>query len=142
MKYIPTGVTRTVSRALLKLDKNSPTILVVAGVVGLGATAVVAAKATRNLDPVLDDHKQKRAEIGYNVETRTQQKAVLSLYMHTGVEFGKVYAPAIALGTISAAFDPLRPQDPARSARRHAGGLLRPHGAVPVLPWTRRQDAR
>lgn len=109
MKYIPKGVTRFGYRSALKVRKNSPTILVVAGVVGFGATVVMAAKASKHADRVMDDHAKKRAEIvdvpksASPAARREHQSEVTSLYTQTGLRLFKVYAPTIAVGTISAA---------------------------------------
>lgn len=99
---VPNSVTRAGGRALLKINASSPTILVVAGVVGLGVSAVMAAKATRNIDPILDNHKQVRGEIGYIGTDRKQQREVTRLYVDTTLQLGRVYGPAIFVGTTSA----------------------------------------
>lgn len=101
MKLVPNSVSRVGGRTLLKLNAGSPTILVVAGVVGLGATAVLAARATRNIDPILNEHKQTRAEIGY-AESKTHQKQVATLYSHTGFRLARLYGPTIFVGSTSA----------------------------------------
>lgn len=102
MNLVPKTVSRFGHRSLLKLNSASPTILVVTGVIGLGATAVLAAKATRKIDPVLDEHKQARASIGYVGHSKAQQKELVKLYTHTTFELGKIYGPAIFVGTTSA----------------------------------------
>lgn len=105
MNLIPTGLTRTVSRQLLKLNKNSPTILVVSGVVGFGVTAVMAAKATRNLDPVLETHQKQRFQIGSGLPSkelaRVEKREIVQLYGQTSVELLKLYGPTLAVGTLS-----------------------------------------
>lgn len=103
MKHIPKGLTRFAGRSLLKLNASSPTLLVVAGVVGLGATAVLAAKASRNAGPVMDQHKQDRASIGYVGTHKEQQREIVRLYGRTSLGLVRVYAAPIALGTLSAA---------------------------------------
>lgn len=107
--YIPKGITRFGSRSVLKARKNSPTILVVAGVVGMGATVIMAVKASKAAQPVLDQHKQEREEIGF-VPTaapksirKEQHVRVAELYYHTTLSLAKVYGPSIAVGTLSAA---------------------------------------
>jgi hypothetical protein len=104
MNLVPKSASRAAHRTLLKLNASSPTILVVAGVVGLGATAVMAAKATRKIDPVLDQHKQARGEIGYvrGSQDKLGQKQIMRLYMDTGWELTKIYGPTILVGTTSA----------------------------------------
>lgn len=102
MKYVPKNLSRFGHRQLLKLNKNSPTILVVSGVVGLGATAVLAAKATRSLDPILDRHAKQRIDISVDsVDARDEQRQVVKLYTQTSMELGKLYAPTLILGTVS-----------------------------------------
>lgn len=105
---VPKSVSRLASRSALKISANSPTILVVTGVVGLGVTAVMAAKATRKIDPIIEQHKKDRAEIGYVVKhdkvvRREQQTAIVEMYYNTSVSLLRVYGPTIAVGTLSAA---------------------------------------
>lgn len=109
MKKISTNrATRAGSRLALKLRKKSPTILVVAGVVGMGASAVMAAKASKKAAPVVETHKAEREEIGIISKTapkqvrREQQRQVIQLYMHSGARFARVYGPAITVGALSA----------------------------------------
>ena len=103
MKYVPKSLTRLGHRQLLKLNKNSPTILVVSGVVGLGVTTVMAAAATRKLDPILDEHAKQRIDISAEaVDARDEQKKVVRLYADTAVELGKLYGPTLVVGTLSA----------------------------------------
>lgn len=108
MKYVPVSFSRFASRSLLKLNKNSPTLLVVSGVIGFGATAVLTARATRKIDPTLEQHKKNRMEIGYipnKMATkeirREKQIELLGLYCNTGMKLARIYAPAIAVGTLS-----------------------------------------
>ena len=104
MSLIPKTVSRAGGRTLLKLNGASPTILVVSGVIGLGATAVLAAKATRKVDPILDRHKQDRATIGYGDvgHNKAHQREIVKLYSHTGLELTKLYGPTIFIGATSA----------------------------------------
>ena len=102
MKLVPKPLTRAGYRTLLKLNANSPTILIVAGVVGLGTTAILASKASRKIDPIIDNHKKARAEIGIINNNRPQQKELVSLYVNTGFKLGKLYGPTLFVGTTSA----------------------------------------
>lgn len=108
MKFVPKPISRLAGRSALKLSKASPTLLVVGGVVGLGSAAVMAAVATRKIEPVLNDHKAERAQIGEIDKSapkevrRDQQTQVLELYYNTGIRLTRIYGPAIAVGTISA----------------------------------------
>lgn len=104
MRYVPKSLSRLGHTQLLKLQKNSPTIMVVAGVVGLGATAVLAAKATRNIDPILNDHAKQRLGIAEDsqLDARAEQIQLVKLYTNTTFELGRLYAPTIVVGTLSA----------------------------------------
>lgn len=105
MKFVPTSVSRMASRSLLKLNANSPTILVVAGVVGFGATAVMAARATRKIDPIIENHHKNRMTLEGIIYTdeRAERQDLVRLYSSTTLQLTRVYAPTIVVGTISAA---------------------------------------
>jgi hypothetical protein len=109
MKFIPNSVTRLGSRSMLKASKHSPTILVVSGVVGLAGTAVLAARATLKLQPILDEHAKQRAEVGYiskvadKATRRAQQRQTLELYVDTAKKLTKLYGPTVVVGTVSTA---------------------------------------
>lgn len=106
MNYVPKGLSRLGHRQLLKLQKNSPTILVIGGVVGFGVTAVLAAKATRKIDPILESHKKQRFEIEMEASDTNQlvdQKQIVKLYSDTSIKLLRVYAPTIVVGTLSTA---------------------------------------
>lgn len=108
-KFIPKRLTRFGARSVLKAQKNSPTILVVAGTIGLVATAVVAVKASRKGDEVVQEHKAERNNIGpipnkavASKQVRKDvQVQVVELYYNTGLELVKVYGPTLALGVVS-----------------------------------------
>lgn len=103
MNYIPRNVSRFGYRQVLKFKKNSPTIMVVSGIVGLGVTAVMAAKATRNVDPILEKHAKQRIDISVDaVDSRDEQMKVVRLYSETGLNLLKLYGPTLVVGTLSA----------------------------------------
>lgn len=105
---VPKPLSRVANRSLLKLSASSPTILVVGGVIGLSVTVVMAAKATRKIDPIIEAHHKERAEIGYVSKTdktlrRHQQTEILEMYYNTSLSLARLYGPTVAVGTISAA---------------------------------------
>lgn len=102
MKLIPNSLSRLGYRQVLKIRKNSPTILVVSGVVGFGATAFLAAKATRNVDPILEKHAKKRIDIAIESGVQEERQEVVRLYAETSIELAKLYAPTVIVGTLSA----------------------------------------
>lgn len=99
--------------ATFKLKKHSPEILVAAGLIGTAASAVLACKATLKVNAVTNEAKTNIDKIHTAVETgKTEagedytaedgKKELSIVYVQTGVEFAKLYGPAIALGTVSA----------------------------------------
>lgn len=111
------NVSRTVHKAGLQLKKHSPEILIVAGVVGTVASAVMACKATTKVEEVLGEKNDKMevinqsAEVGYIVNPETgevvdytaddHKKDTTIVYTQTGLKLAKLYAPSVALGVIS-----------------------------------------
>ena len=102
---------RAFGKAGLQLKKHSPEILMVAGIAGTVASTVMACKATRKIDEVLEQPK-KDIEIihkamedgevnGVEYTKEDGQKDLTITYVQTGVKLLKLYAPAIALGTVS-----------------------------------------
>lgn len=97
-------------KASFKLQKHSPEILVVAGVVGTVASAVMACKATTKLNSILEESKEtidKIHEVAADesmADKYTPEDAKKDLtitYVQTGIKLVKLYAPAIALGALS-----------------------------------------
>lgn len=104
MNVVPNSLSRVVNRSLLKINKNSPTILVVAGVVGLGATAVMAAKATRRIDPIISNHYADRTKAKrLATNPRDEQRKLVAVYANTGKDLARLYGPTLVVGTVSAA---------------------------------------
>ena len=103
---VPKSVSRVSHRSVLKIRAKSPTLLVVGGVIGFGATAVMAARATRNLDKIIDSHRIRRYDIvGSEVELspRDRKNQIVGLYAGTSIQLIKVYGPTIVVGALSAA---------------------------------------
>ena len=107
---IITKVTSAVNTATIKVKKHSPEILIVAGVVGTVASAVMASKATTKLSTVLEEHKKdvnavhecsENEEIKADYSQEDAKKDLTIIYAQTGVKLVKLYAPAIALGALS-----------------------------------------
>lgn len=103
-------VSRTFGRAGLQLKKHSPEILVVAGIVGTVVSTVMACKATTKLESVLEENKKRADEIknhiateGYSKEYTEEdgKKDLAIVQVQSGLNIVKLYAPAVALGTLS-----------------------------------------
>ena len=107
------NVTRNFNKASLKLKKYSPEILVVAGVVGTVASAVMACKATTKVGQIMDKAKKDIKLIHDSVEhpenlpeeytVEDSKKDLAIVYAHTGLDFIKLYGPSVALGALSIA---------------------------------------
>lgn len=112
---VTTGIRRTAGTVGLKAKEKSPELLLAAGIITGIATVVVACKETLRAEEILDEHKEKIDNIHANTEEilendpevvedevlSLEKKAVTARYIKTGAKFAKLYAPAIALGTIS-----------------------------------------
>lgn len=103
-------VSGTFHKVSFRLKKHSPEILVVVGVVGTVASAVIACKATTKISEVLDDSKETIDKIHECVADETlseeyskedSKKDLTIVYIQTGVKLAKLYAPAIILGAFS-----------------------------------------
>lgn len=123
MKFneLATAATRAFNNVGFQLKKHSPEILVVTGIVGTVASAVMACKATTKLHAVLDDAKDKidtfhqgvedgqvqsivdgeLAVVDYTEEDCTRDITIT--YAKTGVELVKLYGPAVLVGVTSIA---------------------------------------
>lgn len=105
------SVNGVASKAVMKLKKHSPEILVVAGIAGTVVSAVLACKATTKVAEILDETKgtldtihegmETGAINGQGYTTEDGKKDTVVVYAQTGVKLAKLYGPAIILGTLS-----------------------------------------
>lgn len=90
--------------------KHSPEILIAAGVVGVVSSAVMACKATTKLSGILEEQKEQKDQINdyvkdhgytekYTEEDHKKDLAVVTV--QSSMKVAKLYAPAVALGTLS-----------------------------------------
>lgn len=104
-------ISRTFYKVGFELKKHSPEILVVAGVVGTVASAIMACKATTKVNDILDQTKkdvdnvhkvledENISEEEYSVEDSKKDLAII--YSQTAVKFVKLYGPSVLLGAAS-----------------------------------------
>lgn len=105
------SVSGVASKAVMKLKKHSPEILVIAGVAGTVVSAVIACKATTKVGEILDETKETLDTIhtgmgtgfvnGHEYAAEDGKKDTALVYAQTGVKLAKLYAPAIILGSLS-----------------------------------------
>lgn len=113
LEVIKTGITRSAYKVGFALKKNSPTIFIIAGTVGVVASAVTACVATTKLDDILDESKEKIDKMHTahehpemikegEVYTDADYKRDLTItYIKTGVKVAKLYAPSVIMGAAS-----------------------------------------
>lgn len=108
---IVNSATRAFNRFGFKLKKHSPEIMVIAGVVGVVTSAVMACKATTKASEIIDDTKDQMDKIKKvaampDVEDYTEEdmkKDIAIVYTQTAVKFVKLYGPSVLLGAASIA---------------------------------------
>lgn len=109
---IMNSVSRVANKALFQLKKNSPAILVGAGVIGMGVTVFTACKATLKVNDVIDEAKENIDKIheatekgitqaGETYSVEDSKKDLTIAYVQTGVKFAKLYGPAVVMGVLS-----------------------------------------
>jgi len=107
---IVSKITGKLNRVGFKLQKHSPEILIVAGVVGTVVSAVMACRATTKLDGILSETKEQMDKLHECAEdpdmkdrydAEDLKKDTVIVYAHTAVKLAKLYAPAVGLGVLS-----------------------------------------
>lgn len=105
------SISKSFHKTGLMLRKHSPEILLVAGVVGTVASAVMACKATTKVNTILEGAKTEIDKVNYCTEhakefkdgysDEDRQKDLAIVYAQTGVQLVKLYAPSVILGALS-----------------------------------------
>lgn len=106
------AVSRSVHKAGFGLKKHSPEILVVAGTIGVIASAVMACRATTKLSGILEETNEQVDAIHDAMENEEYKetgkyteedgkKDLVIVYTQAGVKLVKLYGPAILLGAVS-----------------------------------------
>lgn len=106
------SVSGVINKTTMTLKKHSPEILVVAGVVGAVASAVIACKATTKVGKITEEakdmidsiHEAEKNGVTPAGEAYTKedcQKDLAITYVQTGIKYAKLYAPAVILGSLS-----------------------------------------
>lgn len=112
MKFndIMASASRTFSKVSLQGKKYAPEVMVVVGVVGVVASAVMACKATTKAGAIVEDTKDQMDQIHEVAETHAEEyseddmkKDTIIVYTQTAVKFAKLYGPAVILGAASIA---------------------------------------
>ncbi len=87
------------TKLLMRLQKQSPSILIGAGIVGVIAATVKACKATKVATPVIEELKEDLE----NAKDKGDEakKIKYECYVRTGKELTKIYGPTVILGIAS-----------------------------------------
>ena len=111
VKEIINSVSHNAHRIGFKIKKASPEIMVVAGVVGVVTSTVMACKATTKVNDILEDTKKQVDDVHnvldsdiiteeeYNNDDAKKDLAII--YTQTGVKLIKLYAPSVIVGALS-----------------------------------------
>lgn len=100
---------REINKMTAKASKNSPEIMVVAGVAGLVVAGVIACKQTLKAKEIIDESKDDIYDFLRDVDTNDNDamelanKAVRTIKVKTALKVVGCYAPAVALAGGSAA---------------------------------------
>lgn len=110
---VPEKMTRIIGKTKFGIKKYSPEILIIAGVSGIVASAVMACKATTKLSSIMEESKKDIATIkdvmehpekiheGQTYTKKDSQRDLTIVYTRTGLQLAKLYAPSIILGALS-----------------------------------------
>lgn len=106
-----TTITKALAKAKFGLKKRSPEILVIGGIIGGVASAVMACKATTKAQDILAETKKQVEGVHQVLEDpnntperyseEDSKKDLLIIYTQTAVKLAKTYAPAVGLGALS-----------------------------------------
>jgi hypothetical protein len=100
----------TFNKAKFVTKKNSPEILIGVGIGSIVAGTVVACRATLKLEDVIEkrdktkDQMKAALDFDDSYNEHDYSKDLSLLYLNTGFEITKLYAPAFILGTIGIGF--------------------------------------
>lgn len=94
--------TKVAGRTGLKLQKHSPEILIAAGITGIVVGTIMACRATRKLDEVMEEQQKEKTylEDFYwegEIDHKEYQKNLAKVYVTTGLKIAKLYAPAVTM---------------------------------------------
>ena len=127
MKINTKTLRKSFKKAQLTVRKHSPEILMVAGVIGTVAGAVMACKETLELEDVLDECKQEKMELEEQYamceeySEDAHKKDQVKLTIKQAVKIVKLYAPSVimeatSIGVIFASNDIMRKRNASMAA--------------------------
>lgn len=112
LKKLTADVSKMFGKTGLVIQKNSPELLMGAGIVGVIVTVITACKATTRAEEVLDHHAEKMKKIHEAEDFQDEENPYLPVevkkdklitYAQTGIDFARLYGPTAAIGSLSIA---------------------------------------
>ena len=111
VKEIINSVSYNAHRIGFKIKKASPEIMVVAGVVGVVTSTVMACKATTKVNDILEETRKQVNDVHNVLDSDVvsadeytnddAKKDLAIIYTQTGVKLIKLYAPSVIVGALS-----------------------------------------
>lgn len=98
---------KSFSRGALLVQKYSPEILTAAGIASGATAAVLASKATLELEPIIDQmhtgvkHAQNNKEFGKDYSDKKYGQDLAYVYTRAGLRVAKLYAVPVGVGVVS-----------------------------------------
>lgn len=94
--------TKVAGRTGLKLQKHSPEILMAAGITGIVVGTIMACRATRKLDEIMEEQQEEKMYVEDlhsegEIDHKEYQKNLTKIYATTALKMVKLYAPAVTL---------------------------------------------
>lgn len=93
------SITGAFYKTKFALKKHSPEILLVSGIIGTVAAAVIACVETTKLEPVVEKANEQLKEV--KETDPDNKKAITAVYVRTGLEVAKLYGPSVVLAGAS-----------------------------------------
>jgi hypothetical protein len=102
LKTVANRVTTKVGQQMLTAQKHSPVVLFAVGAVGMGATVVLACRATLKMSEVLSEGEEHLKKVEVTVkDDGEEKKASFNIRLQTAIKIAKLYAPAVIVGVAS-----------------------------------------
>jgi hypothetical protein len=107
MRFVSGAVAKTIAHRALVLEKNSPSLLFGAGIVGVVGSTVLACRATLKMQDVLDETQEKlntaKTLEHENYSEKDRQRDIVIIHVQSAAKIVRLYGPAIVVGGASIA---------------------------------------
>jgi hypothetical protein len=102
IKTLANRATAKMGQKMLTAQHHSPAVLFAVGAVGMGATVVLACRATLKLSETLSEGEEHLKKVEVTVkDDGEEKKASFNVRLQTAIKVIKLYAPAAILGAAS-----------------------------------------